>query len=104
MKRLDLLLQYLEETPDDLFLQYALAKEYEKQGMEQKAIDALEKLRKNNSNYIATYYHLGKIYERQGKSALAITIYEEGISIADQIGDAHTKRELIGAKSALEES
>ncbi|MCI5082789.1 MAG: tetratricopeptide repeat protein [Saprospiraceae bacterium] len=99
--RLDQLLQMQKESPDDSFIIFALAKEYEKLGNYDKALEFFLHLRENAPEYIGTYYHLGKLYESQQEADKAFQTYKDGIEIARKIGDHHAMGELAGAKLAL---
>lgn len=99
--RLTQLLAFLEESPNDAFLLFALAKEYEKLGEEQQAFIQYEKLVETQADYVGTYYHFGKWYERAQQSTEAIARYEQGAMVARQAGDQHALSELLGAKNLL---
>ena len=101
--RLRKLQQMLDDNPDDSFLTYALAKEYEKQGENRQALLLYRRLRARDPAYLATYYHLGKLYETMGEPENAIATYREGMEKAAQQGDQHTLQELAGAKLFLED-
>ena len=100
--RLNKIKSFLEETPNEPFLLYALAKEYEKLGEELSAIKAFEHLVENHPEYAGTYYHLGKAYERANEFEKALKIYDKGIAITKKIGDKHALGELSAAKLMIE--
>ena len=100
--RLETLLEMLEKDPQDSFLIYAVAKEYESNDNVPKAIEVLESLRILDPRYVGLYYHLGQIYEKQGQSEKALQTYEEGIRIAKAIPDFHALSELNNVKVNLE--
>lgn len=102
--RLAQLLIFLKESPDDPFLLFALAKEYEKRDETQEAFVQYEKLVKEHPNYVGTYYHFGKWHERAQQLEKAIAMYEQGAVVAQQAGDQHALAELLGAKNLLLES
>ena len=58
---------FLQQSPDDCFLNHALALEYVKIGDEHQARTLFEKNLQHDPSYIATYYHLGKLLERVGE-------------------------------------
>jgi len=101
MTRLDQLKQLLDESPHDAFLHFALAKEYEKLGDDQQALDWFERLRSQDPAYVGLYYHLAKVYERLGQPGEAFRIYTEGMEVARQQGDQHALSELAGARLIL---
>ena len=101
--RLEKLQQFLAEQPNDPFLLFALAKEYEKMNKEELALEFYTKLTKDHPDYVGTYYHLGKLYERAEQPELAIETYETGMAVAQRAGDAHARGELATAKLLLED-
>lgn len=101
MTRLDQLKQLLHESPNDSFLYFALAKEYEKLGDDEQALQWFEELRTRDPAYVGLYYHLGKVHERLTQPARAFRTYTAGMEIARQQGDQHALSELAGARLAL---
>lgn len=86
--------KFLEKDPLDSFSRYALALEYTNAGLLKEAQTEFETLLQNDPNYTATYYHLGKLYEKQGEGAKAKSLYEKGIALTAQLGQAHANKEL----------
>lgn len=101
--RLSLINEMRDKNPDDSFLNYAAALEYEKTGNEEKAIELMEYIRKNDPDYLGVYYRLGKIYENSDKIELAIEVYKAGKNIAKQQNDQKTIGELTEALMLLDE-
>lgn len=99
--RIEKLNQFLAQSPNDCFLNHALALEYIKIGDDLKAKDLFEKNISNDVNYVATYYHLGKLLERLQEKEQAIQVYESGMKVAKQIGDNHTYNEIQAAYEDL---
>lgn len=91
----------LQDAPDDAFLRFALAKEYEKEGADAGAREVYERLLTDQPEYIGTYYHLGKTLERLEEAGEAWRIYSEGIRITKKLGENHAMRELAGARMEL---
>lgn len=102
VNRLDQLLKFLEESPDDSFLKFAIAKEHEKVSAHDKALKYYLDIHENDSNYIGLYYHLGKLYEVINRRQLALNIYKQGIELGKKNGDFHSVSELNNAKMNLE--
>lgn len=99
--RLDQLLKYLEEDPNDAFNLYAVAIEY----MKSEPVTSrryFEKLLNDHPDYLATYYQVGHLYEALDEEDLAIEAYKKGIAIAKQQGNQTTLRELNNALNELE--
>lgn len=101
--RIESLLKMLESSPNEPFLWFALAKEYEKAGEQEKAYTFYQKLVEEQPDYIGTYYHFGKWYEQQKQPEKALDIYNRGIEKAKAAGDRHAWSELAEAKMGVEE-
>jgi Uncharacterized enzyme of heme biosynthesis len=100
-ERIEKLEQFLSQSPDDCFLNHALALEYVKLGEEEQAKARFEKNLQYDASYVATYYHLGKLLERTGDQQAAIAIYEKGMETAKVAKDMHSYNELQGAYEDL---
>jgi tetratricopeptide (TPR) repeat protein len=92
--RLDKLLEFIKNEPEDPFLKYALATEYLRLDDPDKALQYYEDLVKNHKEYVGTYYHLGKLYEILNRKEDAIKTYQDGISVARAARDNHALSEL----------
>jgi tetratricopeptide (TPR) repeat protein len=92
--RLQKLLDFLQNEPNDPFLKYALATEYLSQNDLQKALFYFEGLLSNHPDYVGTYYHAGKLYERLDRKSEAIFVYQKGMEVARKAGDSHAFSEL----------
>lgn len=101
MNRIEKIKAFLEKSPNDAFLTHALALEWLKENNIENAIECFETNHSNHPDYVATYYHLAKAYEEQLNSSKAIELYEEGIEVAQKIGDNHSLRELRSALDNL---
>ena len=102
MNRLQQLLDLLAETPNDDFLLFAIAKEYEKAENNVLALQYYEQLRGQSPNYVGTYYHLAKLQQEEGSETEALQTYTEGMRIARSLNDQHAFAELQNAKLNLE--
>ena len=100
--RIDSLLEFLKEDPDDSFVRFALAKEYQKLGTLKQALDTFLELKKKDPDYVGLYYHLGGLYEQLHEKEKALQVYEEGITISKKAADFHALSELHTAKTNLE--
>ncbi|OSZ78433.1 hypothetical protein CAP35_09325 [Chitinophagaceae bacterium IBVUCB1] len=99
--RIQKLQAFLKDSPDDCFLNHAMALEYIKLGDDNAAKTLFEKNMAFDANYIATYYHLAKLLERVGETDHAIKIYETGMQAAKAAGDNHSYNELQSAYEDL---
>jgi len=92
--RLDKLLAFIQNEPEDEFLKYALATEYLRLNDTENALSYYEDLVNNHPGYTGTYYHLGKLYEALNRKDDAITTYEKGMEITKSKRDMHAFSEL----------
>jgi len=97
MTRLDQLIQFHSEDPNDSFVRFALASEYAKLGDDPQARLLFEELVRDDPEYVGTYYHLAKTCERVGDSLAAINVYKAGIVVANKLSDTHARAELQSA-------
>lgn len=97
MDRLEALLAFYEEDPNDAFTRFAIASEYLKRGNKEQALSFFKKLVQDQPEYVGTYYHLGKLLEALGMNADAIQTYQTGIRIANDLKDFHARAELQDA-------
>ncbi len=100
-ERIEKLKSFLQQSPNDCFLNHALALEYIKMGDDATARNLFEKNLNHDESYVATYYHLGKLLERQGHQQEAEAMYERGMAAAKTAGDMHTYNELQAAYEDL---
>jgi tetratricopeptide (TPR) repeat protein len=95
--RLNKLLAFLSTEPNDPFILYALATEYNSLNDTEQAFYYYLKLVEEHPSYIGTYYHLGKLYQKQGETDKAVAIYQLGMQRSREKGDRHAFSELQGA-------
>ena len=103
MERIEQLKTFLKATPDDSFLQHALALELIKSGDDNDARILFEKILQREPGYVGSYYHLGKLLERAGDYEFAIITYNKGMAEAKTAGDKHSYNELQGALEEITE-
>ena len=96
LQRIQVLLDFLAEEPDNPFNLYALALEY--QNIEpEKASIYFDRLLDEHKAYLPTYYHAAAFFEQRGQIPKAKDAYEAGIALANQKGDQKTLTELKNA-------
>jgi tetratricopeptide (TPR) repeat protein len=95
--RLNKLLAFLSTEPNDPFILYALATEYNSLNDTANAFHYYLKLVDEHPLYVGTYYHLGKLYLKEAEDDKAIAIFQLGMQRARQKGDMHAFSELQGA-------
>jgi tetratricopeptide (TPR) repeat protein len=87
----------LQTHPDDPFLHYALALEWQKEGDVPKAVERLLELQSIKPDYLALYYQLGKMYEAIGENEKAIDTFLDGKRLAKKNGDIKAAGEISEA-------
>ncbi len=100
MDRIERILSFLKENPNDSFLEHALALEYIKLGEVNKAKHIFLNLLNRDPAYIGSYYHLAKLLESSGLPDEAINWYRRGMIEAKKQNDMKTYNEL---ETALED-
>jgi tetratricopeptide (TPR) repeat protein len=96
MSRLEELEKMLDASPDDPFLIYALAREYEQLQSTMQALLMYEHLVTNYPTYVATYFHYAKLLYAAGNRIEARKLLETGIGVASKEGDHHAAGEMKG--------
>lgn len=100
--RLEKLKNFLSENPDDSFLKFAIAKEYEKMSNHDLAAQFYDAIINDEPDYVGVYYHRAKLFETLGKSDLAINTYKQGLEVAKKLKDFHAASELNTALMNIE--
>jgi tetratricopeptide (TPR) repeat protein len=94
MRRLDVLLGFLNDDPTDPFTLFAVASEFRKLGDIEQALAYFNRLIDGHPTYVGAYYHLGKLLESIGRKEDAIAMYTRGIHVAEEQRDVHARAEL----------
>jgi tetratricopeptide (TPR) repeat protein len=102
LTRINTLLKFLEESPDDTFLLFALAQEYKQLAQFEPAISWYIKLKNLDPDYVGLYYHLAESYAKLDDLTNAMVTYDEGMAIARKLNDQHALSELSNARTNLE--
>ncbi|OAQ42131.1 hypothetical protein A5893_03175 [Pedobacter psychrophilus] len=103
VNRLEKLLEFIDNEPNDPFLKYALATEYLRLNNQDEALKFYLDLVQNHQDYVGTYYHLGKLYELRQEQELALKTYQKGMDVAKKIKDNHAYSELMGVFNSLQD-
>ncbi|HPQ98592.1 MAG: tetratricopeptide repeat protein [Lewinellaceae bacterium] len=96
--RLEQLLELLAAQPDEPFILFALAKEYEKVEPAE-ALAFYEKTLEKDPGYLGAYFHRGQLLAELGETDLAIECFDQGIAKAKASGDHHALSELMNART-----
>jgi Tfp pilus assembly protein PilF len=103
MNRIEKLTEYLRASPNDSFLQHALALEHIKEGDDVAAKKLFENILAKEPSYVGSYYHMAKLLERSNDNLAAIAIYKKGMLEAKIVKDNHSYNELMMALEDLED-
>jgi tetratricopeptide (TPR) repeat protein len=101
-ERLKILLEHLEQEPNEPFNLYAVAMEYMNNDRK-KALEYLENLLENHSDYLPTYYHAGALLVENHNYKKALLVYQKGIDLANKLNKTNALRELRGAYQMLQD-
>ncbi len=97
MSKITQLEALLDERPDDPFIIYALAREYEKlPAGTMQALLTYEHLVNQHPDYVATYYHYARLLYAGGNRNEAIRLVNLGIAAGLKARDLHAVSELKG--------
>jgi tetratricopeptide (TPR) repeat protein len=101
--RFDMLQEMLVKDPTDVFLNYALGMELEKEEKLKEAERQYLKTLEINKDYLPCFYRLGQIAEKISTPDEAIKYYKQGLDLAKKQGDNRTASELTQAIFILED-
>ncbi|UYZ60641.1 tetratricopeptide repeat protein [Hymenobacter latericus] len=99
--RLQQLLAFYEEDPNDPFTVYAIATEYRSAGNTDAAWQFYQKLLAEHPDYVGTYYHAGKLKQQLAEASEAEQIFRTGLVVARRAGQMHAASELQQALNQL---
>lgn len=96
--RINDLLKFLEEEPDDAFTLYALALEYQKSNAQQ-AKETFRKLIVEHPDYLPTYYAAAHFFMKAGNREQVDDLFQRGIALAKIQNNKKAIMELQSAYS-----
>lgn len=91
--RLEELKKYLAESPDDIFIQYAIAMELKEPEPEESLL-YLENLLESHPDYLPTYFQAAELMGELDRTDDALEVVKKGIDLATQQSEFNTLREL----------
>jgi thioredoxin-like negative regulator of GroEL len=86
--------QLLESDPDDVFLQYALAKACVTEGDLEAGLSKFQEVIDGHPQYVPAYFQKGQALAEQGRAVEARNILMQGIQAARTTGDRHAEAEM----------
>ncbi len=98
--RLEQLLRFYKEDPNDPFSLYGLALEYQKSDVNE-SVQYFDQLLTNFPDYLPAYYHAAKLKASLGKNENALKIYKLGIDLAKSLNERKAQQELQSAYDEL---
>jgi tetratricopeptide (TPR) repeat protein len=101
MSRIEALVGFIEQNPQDPFPRYALALEYKNGGRLDDARATFEALMGAHPEYTPAYLHAGNTVLALGLRDEARAVYQRGVEACVRKGDAHARGELEGALASL---
>lgn len=84
----------LADEPDDQFLRYTLALELDKEGENNRSLELLSALTKDESPYVPAYFMAGQQLARLERVNEARSYLRDGIEAARAAGDSHAAGEM----------
>jgi predicted Zn-dependent protease len=94
--RIDIFVEMVKQQPDDAMIWYGLASEYVKIEKWSEAADALRNVLRINPDYTAAYQMLGTTLMNQGQGEEAVSIWTQGIAVAERTGAWKAKQHMDG--------
>jgi tetratricopeptide (TPR) repeat protein len=98
LNRKEKLLEMLSQSPEDEFLNYAVAMEFKSELNLTQSILFFENCIKINPNHTAAMYQLALIFEEKGEISKVLEILDRGISILKSTNDRKTLNEFISLR------
>lgn len=100
-ERIDKLMSFLKDNPEDLFVLFAIAKEFEKQGKWLEARQQYEQVLKLDPTYLGLYFHYVQNLIKNEMFDQAAEILELGTQEARNQKDQKSLSELMELASLL---
>jgi tetratricopeptide (TPR) repeat protein len=86
--------ELIQSDPDDVFLQYALAKACVSEGDVETGLSQFQAVIEAHPEYVPAYFQKGQALAERGRGDEAREIVSRGILIARKVGDRHAEREM----------
>ncbi|HEU4414005.1 MAG TPA: tetratricopeptide repeat protein [Candidatus Angelobacter sp.] len=99
--RLQLLTDFLKQSPGDAFARYGLAMEYSKAGQTEQALAEFARLLEQHPDYTNGYFMAAQTLERSGRTPEARLMLEKGVEAARRTGNKHALSEMSGMLAEL---
>ena len=94
MSRREKIEAMLQEEPDDEFLRYSLALEFEKESNHDRSLELLAELTESATPYVPAFFMSGQQLAKLGRVSEARRFLRDGIEQARHQGDQHAAGEM----------
>lgn len=101
MTRLEKLQALLEDSPDDEFLNYAVAMEHVAGSRSDDALAAFRRVLQVDPQHAAAFFQMAQLFARLGRVQEARNAATNGIAAARARGDQHAAEEITGYLDSL---
>lgn len=96
MSRRAALEKMLADDPSDVFLHYGLANELVKAGEYAAAWERFESIHRDFPDYVPAWFRHAQALAESGETDAARTIGQQGLAVAERVGDFHAAGEIRG--------
>lgn len=100
MPRIEQLQQMLTREPNDVFLNFAMAKEYANQNAPE-ALAWFDRVIELDRTYVAAYFQKANLLVAMDRRDEAREVFGQGLAAAEEINDTHAAAELRDALAML---
>ncbi len=94
MSRREQIEKLLRADPNDTFLNYTLALEWDKEGETGKSLELFARLMTHDPPYVPAFFMAGQLLTRMNREDEARQVLTEGIQHARQQGNEHAAAEM----------
>jgi tetratricopeptide (TPR) repeat protein len=99
--RLEKLEAMLKAEPDDAFLRYGLAGEYDNEGRTDEAIGLYRGLMQDQPPHVPSFFRCAQLFVREDRISEARALLRDGIEAARREGNAHAAGEMSELLASL---
>ncbi len=101
MGRIEQIRKMLAGDANDAFLNFALAMEYAKLGQHEEALAQFTRVAELDRKYVPSYFQKANLLVSIQRHDDARGVFQEGLAVAEEIGDHHAASEIRDALALL---
>ena len=101
MSRREQLQSMLQSEPDDVFLNYALAKAFIEEGRVDDGLAQFRRTLELDPDHVASYFQMAQVLATEGDIDESRRVVSQGIDVARKVGDSHAEMEMTGFLDSL---